>query len=196
MEGQNSENPVQPSSPTQSAAPVQSPKKGGSAATIIIIVIVVLVVLGVGGYFVQRFVVRKASEKLTETLVGGVTGGKVDVSSNGEGFKYSGDQGSLEVGPSAKWPTDMPANVPKFTYGTVTASSKTPEGWSVIFEKVTTDAQTKYLADLTGKGWTQDGEAIDMGATKITQVTDGKNTLTVLYDASSGGASLTVAPKS
>lgn len=184
------------SAPTASSS-AAAPKKGGGAAVVIIIVLVILAVLGVGGYFVSKYVAKKAGEKITEGLLGAATGGKVDVTSGGEGVNISNGEGSLSLGAAAKWPSDMPSNVPQFTYGSIVAASKISDqdGWMALYEKVSADAQTKYAADLAAKGWTKDNDSVNVGVAEITQLTDGKNILTVTYDTSSKGATITVSPK-
>jgi len=177
----------------QSTAPV---KKSGGAATVIIIVLVVLVALGVGGYFVSKFVVQKSAEKLTEGFLGAATGGNVDITNGGQGVDYSNEDSSLSIGQSAQWPSDMPTSVPEFTYGTPIMSSKLSEGsWSVLFEEVSADAQTKYTADLDAQGWVPEGESIDAGVAQIIQMTNGNYILSVAFDRTSKGATLTVSPK-
>lgn len=167
-------------------------KGGGGAKVAIIIVVVVLVVLGVGGYFVQRFVVKKAGEKITESLLGGALGGKVDVSSNGDGVSISNENGSIGTGESAKWPADMPSSVPTFSYGKISMSTKVDNSWSVIYESVEADAQSKYVAALKSKGWTENEEVIDMGETKMVSMANGEYKITLIFDSSSSGASITV----
>jgi len=178
---------------SQSSMPT---KKSGGAATVIVIVLVVLLALGVGGYFISRYVAQKAAEKLTEGFLGAATGGNVNVTNGGEGVNFSNEEGSLSVGQSAQWPSDMPASVPKFTYGTPIMSTKVAEGsWSVLFEKVTADAQTKYTADLNAKGWMPEGETIDAGVAQVIQMANGNYILSVAFDKTSQGATLTVSPK-
>ena len=64
---------------------------------------------------------------------------------------------TVEFGESAKWPEDMPAEVPQFTYGKVKTVTKTEvqnrKGWNVILEEVTADAAEKYKTDLKNSGW-------------------------------------------
>ena len=54
-----------------------------------------------------------------------------------------------------QWPSAMPADVPVFTYGTITGSSNDILGSiQAAYENVTTDAFDKYQSDLKNAGWT------------------------------------------
>lgn len=74
---------------------------------------------------------------------------------------------------SAQWPSKMPSDVPKFTYGTITASSNDVYGGNVqaTFADVTSDAFEKYQNDLKKAGWTistanQSASGFEIDATK------------------------------
>lgn len=184
----------QPATPVSQSAPMV--RKNGGAATVIIIVLVVLLALGVGGYFVSRYVAQKAGERLTEGFLGAATGGNVDINSGGEGVSIENDKGSLSLGQSAQWPSDMPSNVPEFSYGKPIMSTKVADGgWSVLYENVSEDAKDKYVSDLSSKGWIDDSGAIDAGSSQIIQMTDGTYNLIIVFDETSKGATLTVSPK-
>ena len=63
--------------------------------------------------------------------------------------------GAAASGSSAQWPSKMPADVPQFTYGTLTASNNNVMGAvQATFANVSADAFTKYQADLKQAGWT------------------------------------------
>jgi hypothetical protein len=58
---------------------------------------------------------------------------------------------------SARWPSEMPPDVPVFTYGTITASSNNVNGAGAIqavFDNVDPGAFDKYRNDLKKAGWT------------------------------------------
>jgi len=62
-------------------------------------------------------------------------------------------QGAVQAG--AQWPSQMPPDVPKFTYGTITGSSNNVMGSiQATFTNVTPDAFDKYQNDLKNAGWT------------------------------------------
>lgn len=134
------------------------PAKKTNVTMIVIIIVAVLVVMSVGGYLVSRYLARKVSEKATESIMEAATGNKVDVNTSDNGVTYKTEGGELSVGTKAKWPTDVPSSLPEFTFGTISGSSKTGETgnyiWTMGYEKVSTDAYTKYKDLLTSKGWT------------------------------------------
>jgi hypothetical protein len=54
-----------------------------------------------------------------------------------------------------QWPSAMPADVPVFTYGTITGANNDILGSvQATFENVTSDAFDKYQSDLKNAGWT------------------------------------------
>jgi hypothetical protein len=54
-----------------------------------------------------------------------------------------------------QWPSKMPTDVPQFTYGTIIGSNNDVMGSvQAAYKNVSTDAFTKYQADLKAAGWT------------------------------------------
>jgi hypothetical protein len=58
----------------------------------------------------------------------------------------------------AKWPDDMPTEVPKFNYGTISQSSKDKYTndktiWGVIYDQVSENDIDKYKQELKNNGW-------------------------------------------
>jgi len=161
-------------------------------------VVVVLAILGiVGARLVSNYLARKAGDKIASSLLSGATGGNVDVSSGGNGVNITGNGETLQAGDQAKWPSDMPAVVPKFTYGTISASVKTTtngNAWSVIYDKVTDGALDKYKNELTAKGWTEDAQT-NLGIANTLMMTSGNYQLTLAVDEQNKGANLAVTTK-
>jgi hypothetical protein len=66
----------------------------------------------------------------------------------------------------------MPADVPQFTYGTITGSNNDVMGSvQAAYKNVSTDAFTKYQADLKAAGWkitnaTQSADGFEIDAAK------------------------------
>ena len=74
------------------------------------------------------------------------TGGQAQVSQINGGVTGSG---------AIQWPSKMPPDVPKFTYGTITGSNNNVMGSvQAAFANVTPDAFDKYQSDLKNAGWT------------------------------------------
>ena len=82
-------------------------------------------------------------------------------------------QNTVGTGSSnVQWPSQMPADVPVFTYGTITGSSNNIMGnIQGAFDNVSADAFTKYQSDLKNAGWTitvanQSASGFEIDATK------------------------------
>lgn len=177
----------QPNQPAQ-------PSSGGSNTTkIVIIILVIVAVLGVAGYLLSSYLARRAGEKLAEGLIGAATNGQVDVSDNGDSVSFKDESGSMQIGDSAKWPSDMPSVVPKYSDGTIKASSKSTvngTGWTVIIEGTSQDKFNAYKTAVEAAGW-KNSATVNAGADIATYEKD-NYTLSVAFDPSSNGLNLTV----
>jgi hypothetical protein len=183
--------------PTTQATP--NPKKGSkTAVTIIIIVVVVLAILSIGGYLISRFLLNKVTEQTTESLIEGATGGKVDIDSDGDEVSVETEDSSYSMNGKSEWPSDMPASVPEFTYGTVEASSKSSSGedtsWSVTFTDVNSGAYDNYTAALKNAGWNETGNLSSSGS-QISNMENDEYYLIYTYDSSDNSGSLVVSSK-
>ena len=180
----------------QSSAPVSAaPGKKGNATTIIIIVVGALVVLGVGGYFISRWVARRASEKLASGLLSATTGSNVDVSNNGNSATISNGDGTTQIGEGAKWPSDMPSDVPKLTAGTITMATtdKVNKAWSVTASGIKQADFDAYKAKVVAAGWASTSST-SFGAV-IEEYEKGSNRIIITFDPTSDGISITVSSK-
>jgi len=121
------------------------------------------------------------------------TGINVDISSGKESLKISGKEGGMTVGTSASWPADLPTDVPKFTAGQITMAVKSGNNWTVIIKEVKKEETEEYLAQLQKNGWVSENE-VDF-VVDLSQMEKGNYRLTLAYDASSNGVSLTVSEK-
>jgi len=118
---------------------------------------------------------------------------------SGSKVTYSGEGGSFEISEGGKWPTDLPTDVPKFTYGTVKATAKTTTNgkgsWSITIENVQSDAYTKYVSDLKAAGW-QEKTTSSVSGINYIDVAKGGYYLIFSNNESEKTASLLVAPES
>ncbi len=134
--------------------------KSGSNKTITIVV-VVIAILAVGGWLAQGYFARIAAKNTTESIIGGLTGSDVELDSEGNVAKVTTDDGSFEMNQTAKWPSDMPAEVPEFTAGVIESSAKSTAtgsaGWTISFKSVQTGAYSSYREQLLAKGWNETG---------------------------------------
>lgn len=168
--------------------------KKTSATVVIVAIVIVLAILGIGGYLAQKFIFQKAGEKVAESLMEGVTGSDVDISSGGEGVSVSNEDGSLDIGEGAKWPDNMPSSVPEFTGGTIQMSGEYSGTWSVTVTGATSSEVDSYIADLKALGWNQDQANFDMGTASMSQLSNGQYSLTITFSSEEGSVSITVSP--
>lgn len=67
----------------------------------------------------------------------------------------------------AKWPEDMPTDVPKFNYGTLTQNSRQKDArinaWSVFFDGIAPEVMEKYKSDLINSGWKIKPDKLNFG---------------------------------
>lgn len=165
-------------------------KQKGIPKNLIIIGAVVLVLIVIG-YAVQNFLLRKAGERVAESLIKAKTGVDVDINSGKESIKIAGKEGEMEIGNTASWPSDIP--VPKFPTGTVTVATTSNNNWAVILKDVKKEDVEKYISDLQKNGWQASSEVSFM--VDLTQMEKGAYRVSVAYDASSNGVSITVSQK-
>ena len=177
---------------TPAPAVAPAPAKKNNAAVIIIIVVGVLVVLSVGGYFISRYIARKAGEKISEGILGAATGGKVDVNSSTGGVSVNTGDGSTSIGGNVKWPSDMPSDVPELKTGTLTISStdKTNKSWMVTASDITQSEFNDYKSLVEAAGWTS-SSSTSMGY-DLLSYEKADHSITLLYDSSESGISITV----
>lgn len=192
------ENNAAPAAPAPTA-PASTGGGGKSNNKVIIIIVVVVVVLGIIGYAAQRYFARKVAEKSVESLLSDATGGKVSVdSSDNGGVTINSNGSSVSTGSKSTWPATMPAIVPEFTYGTITASSTSSDesykAWSASYETVTSDALTKYSDAVSAKGWAQTYSADGDGSASRFYDTDAY-TLTLIINSTDKTAVISVSAK-
>lgn len=171
-------------------------KKKNTALIVIIVVVVVLVLLGIGSVLVSRFVFRKAGESFIEKLIEHGTGSNVDIDTKDGSASIKTSDGSTTVGNSAQWPSDMPSDVPKFSAGKITMSTKVstdPKSWSLLISEVKASDVASYKSALKAKGWTED-TSMSFGA-DLTQYTKGNLETILTFDSTSNGLSITVSYK-
>jgi hypothetical protein len=152
-----------------------------------------ILILAVLGYIANGFFAKKAGERIAENLLEQQLGGNVDIDSNGDSASIKTDQGNLSLGDAAKWPSDMPSDVPEFTAGKLTMAGTSlvgGQGWQILAEEVDEKDFTDYHATLETKGWVNIG-IFDAGVGVI-QMSKGNTTLTVGYNSEDKTFVLTV----
>ncbi|HOX41193.1 MAG TPA: hypothetical protein PK263_03290 [bacterium] len=178
--------------PAQSQAPVKS---SGGNKNVIIIVVVILAVLLVIGYIAQSFFARKIGENAAEKILEASTGGKVDIDTKDDGsVSVKTEDGNFSTGSKTEWPSDLPSDVPKFSYGTLTYASNSADVWSIGAKDVKSSDSDKYVSSITGSGWTSSGD-FSMSGTTITNYEKGSWLLTYTYESGNSNAQITVSKK-
>jgi len=96
-------------------------------------------------------------EKAAEKTIQNATGGKAKIDTNKGTVSIKTNQGSMEVGGTQTWPSKMPSDVPKLTYGRITGVSETntPKGLSIFVAigGISPAEFDKYQGMLEGAGW-------------------------------------------
>lgn len=108
--------------------------------------------------FSCRSAQEKSSEKMMENALENATGQKADVDLEGENAVIKTNDGTINVEYNAKsWPSEIPGDVPEFTYGKVKGVTTTEiEGqkvWNINFEELKAGFIEKYDAQLKEKGF-------------------------------------------
>jgi len=192
-----SEKAEETKSETMPEATKTTKKSNKTWLIVILIVVVLLIGLSVGGYFASKYVFNKAGEGLVEKVIESGTGGKVDIDTNNKDITVKTDEGTFNAGESVSWPSDMPSDVPKFSYGKITMATKIstdPKGWSIIISDVQPSNFTDYQNKLKAAGWTEVGST-QFGVSLI-QMEKNNLDLNLTYEESSKGASLSISEKS
>lgn len=187
--------PSQPAQSTQSASPSTSKQSGKQGINkSVIIVLVIILVLVIVGWLAQGYLAKKTAEN----LVGDLIDSNVELDTEGNVAKVTSDDGSFEMSGSAKWPTDMPAEVPEFTAGIVESSAKSTvdgsgSGWTVSFKSVKAGAYSSYRDQLLAKSWSETGTY--ESDSKMTNMENDKYYLIFTVDETNSTGSLVVSAK-
>ena len=103
---------------------------------------------------------EKAAEKAIEKSIESSSGGnaKVDISKDGSMEITSKDgSGSMKVGSTYDWPSNLPGDVPKFSSGKITAvvenANEEEKSWMVMLEGVPAGAGEAYKTAAEQAGW-------------------------------------------
>lgn len=161
----------------------------------VIITVVLVVLILIVGSFASALIARKVSQTISEEMIKAGTNGKIEIDTNSGAVKLKNDNESLEAG-TAKWPPDLPENLPVFPAGKIVAAVKsggsTPV-WSVIIKNITKAQVDAYQQQLLSNGWTSDSK-VDI-LVNMVQLTKGDYRITLVFDASSDGVQITVSRK-
>lgn len=132
----------------------------------------VLVVAFVGSVVVLSGCGKKeASEEFAEGMMErsmeNASGEKTDVDIDEGNISIRTGDTKMESVAATEWPSDLPGDVPPFTYGTVERvtraedTAKNTTAYSIYLRDVSDDAFAKYEAELKAAGW--ECMSVDMG---------------------------------
>jgi hypothetical protein len=100
----------------------------------------------------------KVAEKATEKAIEQSSGGQAKVDIKDDQVTVKTNEGTTTVGGTTQWPSKMPADVPKFTYGKIVGVSETTttdKGLTeyIVVEGVALGDGAKYASQLESAGW-------------------------------------------
>lgn len=132
--------------------------KKGSNKTLVLILIVVAVLIGLS--LLGKFIYKKIAERAASTYLSAVTGGKVNVSKDGDKVSIKGEDGNVtfesDGGVPAGFPSDFPIYPGSKVTGSFSASGENnSKGSSVVWESgdVSTKVAEYYKTELPKAGW-------------------------------------------
>ncbi len=101
---------------------------------------------------------QRTAEQAMEQAIEQGTGEDADVNLSNQGATiHSGDVTSHIDATANTWPSDVPAEIPEFTFGKIkgVTTSDHPDMniWTIVYEEVPADAFKKYNDLLRAKGW-------------------------------------------
>jgi len=101
---------------------------------------------------------EKAQEKSLEAAIESSSGEKAEVDIDGQNITIESDNYSAKINTQGDtWPSEIPDDVPEFTYGTIQGITTTDvegaHGWGMNYRDVAAGAIEKYNSDLKQKGF-------------------------------------------
>jgi hypothetical protein len=125
------------------------------------------------------------------------TGNKIDIKSGGENITIESEGQKIQIqGKGGAWPEDLPADVPKFSWGKIKAvtRSETPEGksWVIVCESVPGNIVKDYESKLKSNGFETVSTIVTSDEGEGGTVSGSKEKLKIILMTGSGSASLSV----
>jgi hypothetical protein len=141
---------------------------------------------------------KKAGEVLVEKAIEQSTGNRLDISSGGQNITIQSEGKKIEIqaNTSGAWPSDLPAEVPRFAWGQIKAVTRAdmPEGksWVVVCENVPGNIIKSYESLLKNSGFKTVSTIITSDEGEGGSVSGEKEKLKVALMTGNGAASLSV----
>jgi hypothetical protein len=159
----------------------------------IIIAVVVIILLAVA-LVSNSMLGKRSAERRAERLLESQLGGNVDIDSDGDSVSIKTKEGTFTTGSAAKWPADMPKDIPVITFGELKMASSVSvngQGWQVSVDKATKADFTTYYSALLTNGWTNVG--LVNTSVDFAQMTKGNYDLLLAFNPEDSSFVLTVA---
>ena len=141
---------------------------------------------------------KSPSETLAEKMIEKASGGKAEVDIRGGTMKIKTAEGETTIGALAKWPSEIPADVPKFEGGKFATAAKmnSAEGtsWVMNFRDVDEAAVKAYIQGLKDAGW-KENQAFSTPDSDMFIGAKGNLAATMAYIKANKGLSFTVLAK-
>ncbi len=121
--------------------------------------VLIIILLAFTVTFACRNTSEKRAEKIAEKIMEKASGEEVDVNIDNENFTIKTEDGTLTSNADdKKWPSEIPAEVPEFGFGSVEQvifhDMDDGKMWTMMVEKVPGDVLTKYQKELKKNGFT------------------------------------------
>jgi hypothetical protein len=161
-----------------------------------ILIAVGIIVLLIIVFSVNSFVGRKIGENRAERILENQLGGDVDIDSKNGSVSVKTENGGFTSGELTKWPTDMPSDVPVFTFGKLIMSGYNlpgGKGWQVVASNVAPKDFKDYHATLLASGW-KDVSTVNTSI-NIAQMSKDSHDLMIMYTPTESNFILTVTKK-
>ena len=140
---------------------------------------------------------RKASEKLAEKMIEKSSGGKAQVSIDGDRISVKTKDGEMETaaGGNATIPADFPKDVLVLKDAKILATTKVPDAFSVQMQSAETVEKlvSRYEAEMKAQGWAQEASYNTGDATILSYSKDkGSRQASVVISKDDKGAQVVV----
>jgi hypothetical protein len=122
------------------------------------IIIAILAILFIG-FVYKYFISIKMTDKRVENIIEKQIGGDVRIDSKNNSYSIKTDNGDIGIGDMAKWPKDIPGDIPEITTGKITTVISTggDGGWSISYSDFFKEDFLAYHSLLESKGWSNIG---------------------------------------
>ncbi len=157
------------------------------------IIIAILAILFIG--FVSRYFISiKMTDKRVENIIEEQIGGDVKIDSKNNSYSIKTDKADIGIGDMAKWPKDIPVDIPEITVGKITTVISTGGGgWSIVYSDFLKEDFLTYHSLLESKGWSNIG--FFDSSINVVQMSKEKYQLIMVFNSQDKTFSLAISAK-